>query len=227
MKIKRKFLLFLVPALLTGCGGSGEVIKTEEVDKEAYDDFFNAKKLLLERNFQIDINSTYVTAGQSMVSIMSEEFDSGKVRLMHIEDNEPSYNFMDASYNQETDTLSYDWYVRRSNENHEFLGYFIHHEDVVAPDYNEIAYSYFSLIMDIPFESFSLVGDYYEAKDLTRGAHGEVISISSFKVYFSTTFTSKIIMDGTLEEGGDTYEFNTTLKFTNFGNVHVELPNIQ
>ena len=237
MKFKAGIVIFASILLLAGCGfnentrenqqSSSDAGDVTAVDKAFYDDVFNAKKLVLERNLQINIETDYSTDGQYMSTYLVEEFDKGKIRMTHPGiNNEPAYNFMDASYNAETDTLIYDWYVRKVDENEQFLGYRIYHQEEENPNFDNITYSFFSLITDIPFESFSLKNDYYEATNIEKTSAYETLAISSFKVYFTSTFVEKIVMDGNLNEDGQDYQFHSTFSFSNIGKVRVELPTI-
>ena len=221
----RKLMLFLLPALLTGCGGSGD-IQSEEVDKAFYEDAFNAKKLLLERNLKITVNTSYTDGGVNKTSYTIEEFDSGKVRLTRPGENDkPENNYLNTSYNAANDTLGLDWYINMS-ANGVSIGYSVDHQDITNPNFNSIVLNYLSLIMDIPYSEFTFKDSYYEAQNISRSYFGDTITISSFKVYFSKEFTSKITFEGIVNEDGEVYVYKSTITFSDFNKVHVELPSV-
>ena len=80
--------------------------------------------------------------------------------------------------------------------------------------------------MDIPYSEFTFKDSYYEAQNISRSYFGDIITISSFKVYFSKEFTSKITFEGVVDEDGEKHVYKSTMTFSDFDKVHVELPNV-
>jgi hypothetical protein len=195
--------------------------KDKSEDQKVYEDSFNAKKLLLERNLKWEATSKYVRNGEESVSKYDIGFDSGKAKLSVSYDEETFDIYAKHIYNESSDNFSVDWYTRAYHEE-EFMGYYkTQMNDLTA---NNVAFQCYSLIIDVPFEDLVQKDGYYEVQNISRDYSGDIITISSYKVYIGKTFVSKVHFEGKVVIQGEESPMSTDYVFSDFGQVHVELP---
>lgn len=195
--------------------------KEKSDDQKVYEDSFNAKKLLLKRNLKWEVTSKYVRGGTEAFSKYDIGFDSGKAKLSVASNNETFEIYAKHNYNDSSDNFSVDWYTQAYHEE-EFMGYYkTQINDLTA---NAVLFQCYSLVIDVPFEDLVQKDGHYEANNISREYSESSITISSYKVYIGKTFVSKVHFEGKVVVEGEEAPMSSDYVFSEFGQVHVELP---
>ena len=195
--------------------------KEKSDDQKVYEDSFDAKKLLLKRNLKWTASNEYEDEGVKGTSINELEFDVGKVKYIHTQGDAVTTLFASHTYDESTDKFGIDWYTPNYSEE-ELIGYEKHYFDDLSA--NEVVFAYYGLIIDVPFIDLVQKDGHYEAENISREYYGEVITIPTYKVYIGKTFVSKVYFEGTIVDGEKEYPISAVYTFSNFNEVHVELP---
>lgn len=218
--------LFVLVSCNTPKGGN-KGGTNKEITKEVYEDYTDPKKLLLERNLSFTITSDYTSSSKTGRSIRTVNLDQGKLE-MSIEqtgdehpDNFPNYGLF--SYDESSDTLSLDWYVKQYNESG-FDHYIVQHIDNTPANFSYYVGDYLGLIFDVTYDELTYENGAYVAHHITKRASETDIDIDRYEISFSDSFVSKIKLTGSFTETGVSYTYIQDIAFSKFNSVSVTLP---
>ena len=232
MKKTNVFPLLVSLFVLVSCNtskGGNKGNTNKEITKEVYEEYIDPKKLLLERNLSFTITSDYTSSLNQGRSIRTVNLDQGKLE-MSIEqtgdehsDHVPNYGLF--SYDESSDTLSLDWYIKQYNES-EFDHYNIHHIDDTPANFSYFVGDYLGLIFDVAYDELTYESGVYVAHHITKHASEVDIDIDRYEIYFSDSFVSKIKLIGVFIEDGVSFAYIQDITFSKFNSVSVTLPTI-
>lgn len=220
-------LFVLVSCNTPKVGNKGSTNK--EITKEVYEDYIDPKKLLLERNLSFTITSDYTSSIKQGQSIRTVNLDQGKLE-MRIEqtddkypDNFPNYGLF--SYDESSDTLSLDWYIKQYNESG-FDHYIVQHIDDTPANFSYYVGDYLGLIFDVTYDELTYESGAYVAHHMTKHASEIDIDIDRYEISFSDSFVSKIKLTGSFTETGVSFTYIQDITFSKFNSASVTLPTI-
>ena len=232
MKKTNVFPLLVSLFVLVSCNtskGGNKGNTNKEITKEVYEEYTDPKKLLLERNLSFTITSDYTSSLNQGRSIRTVNLDQGKLE-MSIEqtgdehsDHVPNYGLF--SYDESSDTLSLDWYIKQYNESG-FDHYNIHHIDDTPANFSYFVGDYLGLIFDVTYDELTYESDVYVAHHLTKHASEVDIDIDRYEISFSDSFVSKIKLTGVFIEDDVSFTYIQDITFSKFNSVSVTLPTI-
>lgn len=232
MKKTNVFPLLVSLFVLVSCNtpkGGNKGGTNKEITKEVYEDYINPKKLLLERNLSITITSDYTSSSKTGRSIRTVNLNQGKLE-MSIEqtgdeesDDIPNYGVF--SYDESSDTLSLDWYVKRYNESG-FDRYIVQHIDETPANFSYYVGDYLGLIFDVTYDELTYESGVYVAHHMTKHASEVDIDVDRYEISFSDSFVSKIKLAGSFTETSVSYTYIQEITFSKFNSVSVTLPTI-
>lgn len=232
MKKTNVFPLLVSLFVLVSCNtskGGNKGNKNKEITKEVYEDYTDPKKLLLERNLCFTITSDYVSSSKAGRSIRKVNLEQGKLE-MSIEqtgdkpsDDIPNYGLF--SYDESSDTLSLDWYIKQYNES-EFNHYIVQHIDNTPANFSYYVGDYLGLIFDVTYDELTYESGAYVAHHLTKHASETDIDIDRYEISFNDSFVSKIKLTGSFTETSVSYTYAQEIIFSKFNSVSVTLPTI-
>ena len=232
MKKINVFPLLVSLFVLVSCNtpkGGNKGNTNKEITKEVYEEYTDPKKLLLERNLCFTITSDYVSSSKTGRSIRTVHLDQGKLE-MSIEqtgeehsDHIPNYGLF--SYDESSDTLSLDWYIKQYNES-EFDHYTVHHQDNTPANFSYYVGDYLGLIFDVTYDELTYESGVYVAHHLTKHASETDIDIDRYEISFSNSFVSKIKLTGSFTETSVSYTYVQEIIFSKFNSVSVAFPTI-
>lgn len=220
--------LFVLVSCNTSKGGN-KGGTNKEITKEVYEEYTDPKKLLLERNLCITITSNYTSTAMTGRSIRTVNLDQGKLEMSIEQTNDahpdhiPNYGLF--SYDESSDTLSFDWYVT-SYINSEFDHYTVHHQDNTPANFSYYVREYLGLIFDVAYDELTYESGVYVAHHLTKHASEVDIDIERYEISFSDSFVSKIKLTGTFIEDDISFTYIQDITFSKFNSVSVILPTI-
>lgn len=232
MKKTNLFPLLVSLFVLVSCNtpkGGNKGSTNKEITKEVYEDYINPKKLLLERNLSFTITSDYTSSVKQGQSIRTVNLDQGKLE-MSIEqtgdeesDRIPNYGLF--SYDEGSNTLSLDWYVKQYNESG-FDHYSVQHIDNTPANFSYYVGDYLGLIFDVAYDELTYESGAYVAHHMTKRASETDIDIDRYEISFSDSFVSKIKLTGSFVEGDVSFTYIQDITFSKFNSVSVTLPTI-
>ncbi len=232
MKKTNVFPLLVSLFVLVSCNtpkGGNKGGTNKEITKEVYEEYTDPKKLLLERNLSFTITSDYTSSSKQGRSIRTVNLDRGKLEMSIEQTNDahpdhvPNYGLF--SYDESSDTLSLDWYIKGYNESG-FDHYIVHHIDDTSANFSYYVGDYLGLIFDVTYDELTYEDGTYVANHLTKHASEIDIDIDRYEISFSDSFISKIKLSGSFTETGVSYTYIQEISFSKFNSVSVTLPTI-
>ena len=232
MKKTNVFPLLVSLFVLVSCNtskGGNKGNTNKEITKEVYKEYTDPKKLLLERNLSFTITSDYTSSLNQGRSIRTVNLDQGKLEMSIEQTNDahpdhiPNYGLF--SYDESSDTLSLDWYVKQYNESG-FDHYNIHHIDDTPANFSYYVTDYLGLIFDVTYDELTYESGTYVAHHLSKHASEVDIDIDRYEISFSDSFVSKIKLTGTFIEDDVSFTYIQDITFSKFNSVSVTLPSI-